>query len=254
MDTCRNVGENRWARGRRLSNQGARGRTRGGGQGGRAGGHCPRRALPGLQPRRQRPGVWKAVRGGRGWLAGVDGELVRAQQGCPQTQVCHEGCLCAENREGLGLVAPPNQRHLPPGRPSAPQGPPQQHWLWGPVIVPCGPSLLPRHPAGWALTEAWGGLARGPPCMGQGHVGLPGRGGRLRVGSQVPRSTPAPSPELSTFWALDCLIFTEVSKHRPRSTGCTSKVAASATYKLKQIRRLSKDTQPSQAQPARDTR
>ena len=43
---------------------------------------------------------------------------------------------------------------------------------------------------------------------------------------------------------------------RPQSTGGTSKAAASATYKLKQIRRLAEDMQPSQAWPAHahDTR
>ena len=83
----------------------------------------------------------------------MDGELVHAQQGCPRPR-CAMRAVSVQRTEKAwvwwqywgshgGAPAPPNQRHLPPGRPSAPQGPPQQQWPWSPVIVPCGPSLLP---------------------------------------------------------------------------------------------------------------
>ena len=152
------------------------------------------RALPGLQPRRQRPeerGVGCLGGGGRG--GGWQGQMgswcvpsraalrprcaVRVVSG-QRTDTAWVWWQLWGNHDGA--PAHPNQRHLPPGRPSAPQGPAQQRWPWSPAIVPWGPASCPGAPAGRALTEEWG-VQWGRTCLGLQHRG-PGAHGPPRPG------------------------------------------------------------------------
>lgn len=138
-----------------------------------------------------------------------------------------------------GAPAHPNQRHLLPGKPSAPQGNPSAALAMESGHRPLGTKPPARAPllAGRSQRRgesSGGGLARGYSAVGRGHMGLPGQGGRLSAGSQAPGSTPARSPgEPSSnghthssehLLGSRLLNIHRGQQARPRSTGCPARL------------------------------